>query len=43
MADALAQIRLWIADEFEERPVLAVAVRLAFATAIVGAVIAFGV
>jgi hypothetical protein len=43
MADALAQIWLWIADEFEDRPVVAIGVLVAFALAIAGAVIVFGI
>ena len=43
MADELAQIWLWTADEFEERPALAVVVLLGFALAIAGALIVLGV
>ena len=39
MADMLAQIWIWIADEFEGRPVLAVVTALAVA-ALIGGVVA---
>jgi hypothetical protein len=39
MADMLAQVWLWIADSFEDRPVVAILVALVFAALIAAAVV----
>lgn len=42
MADLLAQLWLWIADAFDDRPVAATATALAFFVLIGGAIAVFG-
>lgn len=42
MADILAQIWLWVADSFEDRPVAALVCAAVFAALIAGAVVVLG-